>query len=399
MAKISLAVTAFTALVLVCVPAAHAAYPTAGNGRIVFYSQRDVMIDVFDVFVMGADGSGPRNLTPGDPVTAVDPSFSPDGARILFGGFEAGHYDVFSMNADGSAITNLTASYPTDDTGPALSPDGKKLAFGGDVDPGPDQNYDVFVANADGSGAVDITASRTTTPEFGPDFSPDGKRLIFRTFDGGDSDWFATGIDGSNPVNLTADNPGSDEDAVFTPDGTRIALARDVDPGPGTNYDIVLINAADGSGAVDITPGDGADRSPAPSPDGARIAFERAGRIFVAGIDGSGPANLTGSADGFVPRWEYVYNCAGRRATLIGSDSAEKIKGTKGADVIVGNGGNDKLLGRGGKDRICGGTGKDKLKGGAGNDRLLGQAGKDTLTGGKGDDVLKGGKGKDVERQ
>src|SRR5262249_8861664 len=188
-------------------------------------------------------------------------------------------------------------------------------------------------------------------------------------------------------------------DALFTSDGTRIALARDVDPGPGGNDDIFLINSADGSGATDVLPGPTSDRNPAPPPDGQRRASTRGGAIWPRGSDGSGATNLTGADDGTFPRWESVYTCAGQRATIVGTDSADVIKGTKGPDVIVGNSGNDKLVGLAGKDRICGGAGKDKLKGGGGKDRLLGQAGKDKLFGGKGRDVLKGGPGKDVEKQ
>ena len=379
-------------------PAVKSAFPPAPNGRIVFESSRDLMIDASDVFIMGSDGSNPVNLTPGgDLETSVDARIGPDGSRIVFVRNVGPDYDIFSMNTDGSGVVDLTGPNGVLDTTPAISPDGKKIAFDRDADPGPGNNEDVFVANADGSGAVDITPTRTTTNDAQPDFSPDGKRIIFNTFDGGDSDVFSIGVDGSNPVNLTADSPASDQDAVFTPDGKRIALARNV--GPGTNYDIFLINSSDGSGGVDVIPGSTSDRQPAPSPDGQRLAFERAGDVWVAGIDGSGATNLTGAADGRDPHWEYVYMCAGRRATIIGTDSADKIKGTKRADVIVGNGGNDKLVGRGGKDRICGGAGKDKLKGGSGNDRLLGQAGKDKLFGGKGRDVLKGGQGKDIQKQ
>jgi Ca2+-binding RTX toxin-like protein len=401
MARIWLAVVAGTALALVCVPAANAAYPTAGNGRIVFASTRDTMLTDYQIFVIGSDGSNPLNLTPGSPNSA-DPNFSPDGRRILFGRLNGpGNFDIFSMNADGSGLANLTASNPTSDTTTAWSPDGRKIAFARDVDPTGETNFDIFIANADGSGATNLTPNRAATSEGQPDFSPDGKRIVFSTADGGDADMFVMGVDGSNQVNLTADSTQADYDGVFTPDGKRIAVARDVDPSGSQDLDIVLINSTDGTGAVDILPGPQEDRAPAPSPDGMRIAFQRNVDLYVAPIDGSGAANLT-SEPAFTassPRWEYVYTCAGRRATLIGTDSADVIKGTKGPDVIAGNGGKDKLLGRGGKDRICGGTGKDKLKGGSGNDRLLGQAGKDTLTGGKGTDVLKGGKGKDVEKQ
>jgi Ca2+-binding RTX toxin-like protein len=98
--------------------------------------------------------------------------------------------------------------------------------------------------------------------------------------------------------------------------------------------------------------------------------------------DGTGQVDLTNTpapaSDGN-PDWESVYFCGGRRATIIGTDSAEKLKGTKRADVIVGNGGNDKIKGKGGNDRICGGAGKDKLVAAKGlKDRCVGGPGRDT---------------------
>jgi Ca2+-binding RTX toxin-like protein len=92
-------------------------------------------------------------------------------------------------------------------------------------------------------------------------------------------------------------------------------------------------------------------------------------------------------------------SCAGKAATVTGTEASEALTGTKAADVIAGLGGNDVIKGLAGKDVICGGAGKDKLLGGAGKDKLLGQAGKDTLKGGAGKDKLKGGAGKDLQVQ
>jgi subtilisin family serine protease len=69
--------------------------------------------------------------------------------------------------------------------------------------------------------------------------------------------------------------------------------------------------------------------------------------------------------------------CAGKEATIVGTDKKNSIKGTNGADVIVAGGGADTVKGRGGNDRLCGGDGKDKLYGGPGTDRLIGGAAKD----------------------
>ena len=88
-----------------------------------------------------------------------------------------------------------------------------------------------------------------------------------------------------------------------------------------------------------------------------------------AGGPGAGGGGLAGAAA----------RCAGRAATVIGSNGRDRLRGTAKADVIVGLGGNDVIEARGGDDLVCGGAGADALKGGAGADRLLGEAGADRL--------------------
>jgi uncharacterized delta-60 repeat protein len=109
----------------------------------------------------------------------------------------------------------------------------------------------------------------------------------------------------------------------------------------------------------------------------------------TGGGGGGGGAGGGGGGGTRVPR------CAGRKATIIGTNGADKLTGTKGPDVIVGLGGNDTISGGGGNDLICGGDGNDRIDGGAGNDRLFGQAGNDRLFGGSGNDRIDGGAGND----
>jgi TolB protein len=62
------------------------------------------------------------------PAGNVDPSFSPDGSRIVFTSFRDGNAEVYVMSADGSGQTRLTND-PTPDSEPVFSPDGTKIAF------------------------------------------------------------------------------------------------------------------------------------------------------------------------------------------------------------------------------------------------------------------------------
>lgn len=81
--------------------------------------------------------------------------------------------------------------------------------------------------------------------------------------------------------------------------------------------------------------------------------------------------------------------CAGRSATIVGTDGHDELHGTSGADVIVGRGGADDIEGRGGNDFICGNDGNDDLEGDAGNDHLYGGRGYDEAEGDAGNDVCR----------
>jgi len=102
-----------------------------------------------------------------------------------------------------------------------------------------------------------------------------------------------------------------------------------------------------------------------------------------------------------------VLTCAGKPATIIGTDGPDVLRGTAGADVIVAKGGDDRIFAGGGNDTICGNAGADYIQGGAGadliiggygNDRLIGSNGNDDIRGGVGDDYISGKAGADTIR-
>src|SRR6266508_3476267 len=77
-----------------------AAFPPGANGLIAFSSSRDA--PGYDVFVMGADGASPINLTSASAPFDGQPTFSPDGSTIAFvSERDGGDLDVFVMGADG----------------------------------------------------------------------------------------------------------------------------------------------------------------------------------------------------------------------------------------------------------------------------------------------------------
>jgi TolB protein len=121
----------------------------------------------------------------------------------------------------------------------------------------------------------------------------DGRRDLFTRWIqvpgvGWKSDIFAGRPDGSGTRPLL-DGPTNDSDAVWSPDGSRIAFVRSTPDGKGNGIHVM---DADGTGITNLTPVPGGitNDEPAWSPDGQHIAFRsnREGMtIFVMRADGS----------------------------------------------------------------------------------------------------------------
>jgi len=90
-----------------------------------------------------------------------------------------------------------------------------------------------------------------------------------------------------------------------------------------------------------------------------------------------------------------VPRCHGDRASHVGTNKKDRIRGTAGGDVVYARGGRDNIKTFGGKDKICAHGGGDTVNSGSGRDRVWSGSGGDTVKGGGGDDVLRGQGGDD----
>jgi TolB protein len=153
---------------------------------------------------------------------------------------------------------------------PSIAPDNRRIVFSIPTATG----QQIAAVNIQGKERTDLT--RTGGINNWPAFSPDGKRIAFSSSRAGDFDIYVMdAADGGNVQRLTKSR-GMDARPAWSPDGKRIAFTSNRDG----NYEIYVMNA-DGSGVVRVSRHPERDDYPTWHPDGKHLAVvsERKGRF------------------------------------------------------------------------------------------------------------------------
>jgi Tol biopolymer transport system component len=166
------------------------------------------------------------------------PAYSADGRELVF----AGQSDValpsigpetrqiYRMNSEGRD-RRLVTSGLVYDSNPSFSPDGRRIVFDRMI--GTSRTPHIFIVNADGSGLRQLTSGRSA--DYEPTFTPDGRRIVFvsnRDSDGKKdrSAIYAMAPDGSNP-RVLINSPRNEAEPDVSPDGRRIVYMSSRDGG------------------------------------------------------------------------------------------------------------------------------------------------------------------------
>ena len=293
----------------------------------------------FDVFLIDWQEGSPHQLTDMEQASGEDLVWSPDGSLLGYtagGGVggriqllnletgvvhdlspEQGPYNFLSWRQSGFVFNRrfndinfevflvedlITLQRITDDGALDLHPD---IAANGTI---------VFASNRSGNfeiyaqaAGVGTSLNLTNSPEseLRPVWSPDGERLAFARETGATTDVFVVAVDGTDLRNVT---PGQESELLglgaWSPDGEELVLVRVVD-------DVASLVVADlrTDNLVELTP-DGIEnpRAPSWSPDGSFILFvgavDGSDQIFVVDRDGKDFRPLTQSdGDKRSPSW------------------------------------------------------------------------------------------------
>jgi TolB protein len=225
--------------------------------RIAFVSDRD---GNDEIYVMNADGSNQTRLTNNNSVD-IDPAWSPDGTKIAFsttrdvpgplGNFNV--FEIYVMGADGSNPIRLTNNGDFDGD-PSWSPDGTKIAFTSQRDGLPI----VYVMNPNGSNQVSLAPSPNLDSK-DPEWSPDGTTIAFTSFNRvteiNSHDIFLMNTDGSNIRRLQI--PSLDEhDLAWQPTGGAPLPTPTPTPTPSPSPLLTIsgtVTDGAGHGLADVT--------------------------------------------------------------------------------------------------------------------------------------------------
>jgi Tol biopolymer transport system component len=205
---------------------------SADGRELVFTGQAPVAVPYYgpetrQIYRMSSDGSGRQMITSGL-VYDSNPSFSPDGRRIVFdrmiGSSRTPH--IFIVNVDGSGLRQLTSGRSADYE-PTFTPNGRRIVFVSNRDSDKKKDRSAIYAMApDGSSPRVLINSPRNEAE--PDVSPNGKRIVYVSSRDGGLNIYIAGSNGHHAHSLlkpvsTCIHRSCHSNPVFSPDETHIA--------------------------------------------------------------------------------------------------------------------------------------------------------------------------------
>jgi Tol biopolymer transport system component len=223
-------------------------------------------------------GEGRRLLVRG----GDQPAWSSSRRRIAYaGGGILGREGIWVMNADGSARRRLTSR--AGDGDPTWSPDGRRIVYRRDNG----TNFDLWIVPAAGGKPAPLLQTPRAN-EVTPDWSPDGRRIAFETTRSGEIQIWVLNVRTRQTRQLTRGTASFSPD--WAPNGRQVAYA--------TGGRIAVVDADRPRPRLLPSGMPRSADSPAWSPDGRRITFQRGGQVLSMRAGGGDLRYVTRAAWG-----------------------------------------------------------------------------------------------------
>ncbi len=175
-----------------------------------------------EIFIMDRDGSDMKRMTY-DPGDDLDPSWSPDGEKIVFTSNRSGNYNLYILDVKTLSMERLTDA-PFDDRYPDWSPKDDLILFQSNRK----SSSDLFTVSAKNLVVLQITRYKATFSSY-PAWSPNGLSFVHETvlYDGRTGIAIRSFPNGQNQTVVELLN--SNLQPAWSPDGTQIVFISDRD--------------------------------------------------------------------------------------------------------------------------------------------------------------------------
>ena len=188
----------------------------------------------YALVVADSDGWNPQTVVRStEPL--MSPSWSPDGARIAYVGFEGGNSAIYIQTIASGAREKI-AHFRGINGSPEFSPDGRRIA----MTLSRSGNPEIYVMDLGSRALTQVTNHFSIDTE--PTWSADGSRLYFTSDRGGRPQIYQVSASGGSASRLTFQG-SYNASATVSYDGKKIATAQ----GAGNTYRIALMDSSLGS--------------------------------------------------------------------------------------------------------------------------------------------------------
>lgn len=275
---------AVSVLAMLLAAGSAAASPPAGPrlavAKVNLHPRRTAMLTV------GSDGSRPLRLAGGEEDASLDTvlvaplSWSPGGEELAFSGIRT----IYLVRADGGGARPLNLA---DAESPVYAPEGQTMAFSRKDDLG----VAIWVVDLVSGAQRRVVPSRRGLKFVPSSFSPDGSTLLATRIDrrAGEVEPVAIELESGKVTRVLGDG----REPVYSPDGTKIALFREV--GERRLDDLFVLDLASGKPRRMTRTPSKDELFASWDPSGERIVFSRfrgrryewANAIVQINVDGS----------------------------------------------------------------------------------------------------------------